>query len=128
MRIKTPSTVKEWAREVELALDEAISTREGSEGTAVEVSRVDMYKMAPAIAAIYRSIESEETKRKMIAASWSAVLYVHEKIPEYKKKYRRCFIHAYLDSMIFLKLLTRTKAENVIDYLESRGVMEICQA
>lgn len=128
MRIKTPSTVKEWAREVEFALDEAISTREGSVDTSAEVSRIDMYKMAPAIAAIYRSIESEETKRKMIVTSWSAVLYVREKIPEYKDKYRRCFVHAYLDSMIFLKLLTRTKAEKVIDYLESRGIMEICQA
>ncbi len=61
-------------------------------------------------------------------ASCSAVLYVHENIPEYKKKYRRCFVHAYLDSMILHKLLTRTKAEKVIDYLEGKGEIEIWQA
>ena len=128
MRLKTPSTIKEWAREIKWALEEAESAREDSEGAATEVSRLDMYKMAPAIGAIYRGIESEETKRKMIEASWSAVHYVHNKIPEYKKKHRRCFVHAYLDSMIFLSLLTRTKAEKVIDYLEAKGEIELWQA
>ena len=124
MRMKTPSTVKGWAREVEMALDEAISIQESGVGKTTEVNNVDIYKMAPAIAAIYRSIESKETKRKMVDASCSAVLYVHENIPEYKNKYRRCFVHAYLDSMILLTLLTRTKAEKVIDYLESKGEIE----
>ena len=128
MRIKAPSTVKQWTREIESALDEAISMQESSKGTATEIDKIDIYKMAPAIAAIYRNIESDKTKIKMIEVSWSAVLYVHEKIPEYKNKYRRCFVHAYLDSMIYLKLIMRTKGEKVIDYLEDKGVVEAWQA
>jgi len=81
MRMKTPSTVREWAREVKFALDEALAAQEISMGGSNEVSMVDLYKMAPAIAAIYRSIGNEETKEKLIVISWSAVLYVHENIP-----------------------------------------------
>ncbi len=85
MRNKTPSTIKEWVREVKSALAEAASILDENMNTESEVNEVDMFKMAPAIAAIYRSIESEEIKCGMIEALWSIVLYVHENIPGYKK-------------------------------------------
>lgn len=124
MRMKIPSTVKGWAREVKYALDEALTTQESSIGTSKEVSLVNLYRMAPAIAAIYRSIDDEQTKEQLIRISWPTVRYVHENIPEYKEKYRRCFAHAYLDSMVYLQHISRKEAENVIDFLEHRGQIE----
>src|SRR5680860_515398 len=123
MRMKTPSSNKDWGREVKLALEEALSIQEISVGQSTEVNLVDLYKMAPGIAAIYRSIENEEEKNLIIEVSWSSVLFIHGEIPEYREKHKRCFVHAYLDSMIYLKLITRRNAEKVMDRLEVKGVI-----
>jgi len=125
MRMKTPASNKDWSREVKFALEEALSIQEGSIGTETEIDMVDLYKMAPGIAAIYRDIENEEEKISIIKQSWSAVMYVHDEIPEYRDKHKRCFVHAYLDSIIYLKLITRRNAERVIDRLEAKGVIEV---
>ena len=128
MRMKVPTSHKDWVREVKFALEKALSIQESSIGQSTEINVVNLFKMAPGIAAIYRGIENEEEKQSMIDVSWSAVFYIHEEMPEYKKKYRRCFVHAYLDSMIHLKLITRRKAEKVFDRLEAKGVIEKWQA
>lgn len=119
--VKKSSTVKEWAKEVEFALKEALSIHEESTNS---FNDVDLFKMAPAIAAIFNSIKSEKRKDEMIKVSWSNVLYVHNEIPGYKIKSKRCFAHAYLDSIIFLKLITVKKSEKVLDYLESKKIIE----
>jgi len=107
---------------------EAISIQESTIGKPTEISKTHLFKMAPGIAAIYRGIKNENDKQAMIDVSWSVVFYVHEKIPNYKNKYRRCFVHAYLDSIIYLKLLSRRKAEKIIDRLEEKGRIEVWQA
>lgn len=126
--MKAPSKTKDWVREVEFALEEAISIQQSTAGKLTEISNVHLFKMAPGIAAIYRGIKSERDKQGMIDVSWSAAFYVHEHIPYYKNKYRRCFAHAYLDSIIYLQLLSRRKAEKIIDRLEKKGVIEVWQA
>jgi len=128
MQTKIPSSVKQWAQEVESALNEAVSIHDQSINTENEIDIINIYKMAPLIAAVYRDINIEKTKKEMIEISWPSVQYIHEKIPEYKNKYRRCFVHAYLDPIIYLKLMTRKKGEKIIDYLEVKGIIEAWRA
>jgi len=118
---KKSLTIKEWAKEVEFALEEARSIYEESSPS---LDEVDFYKMAPLIAAIFNDIENEKTKNEMRAVSWSNVQYVHSEIPSYKVKSKRCFAHAYLDSVIFLRLITVKKSEKVLDYLGHKKVIE----
>jgi hypothetical protein len=122
--MKKPSTIKDWLREINFALDEAYSIQEGTS----EISNTDLYKMAPQILLIYRSIDDEALKRKVINLAWSSVITVHNEIPAFKLKYKRCFVHAYLDASIFLKIITTRKAERVIDFLEEKGTIETWEA
>lgn len=122
MRMKLPTTIKGWVKEVCYALDEALAIQEIE--CESPIANVDFYKMAPAIAAIYRSIESESVQKKMIERSWSGVLLVHNELPEYKLKYKSCFVHAYLDSMIYLKVMTLKKSHKVVDFMENKGMIE----
>ncbi|TXK94362.1 hypothetical protein BMR07_14580 [Methylococcaceae bacterium CS1] len=80
--------------------------------------------MAPLIAAIFNKVEDEKIKNEMKDISWAYVLNAHKEIPGYKDKWKRCFVHAYLDSIIYLKLITVEKSETIIDYLENKGVIE----
>jgi len=121
MRGKTPKTIKDWLREVEWALNEAIDILNENSSSLPED---DFYKMAPSISAILRGIEDPSVKDEMMKYSLSNVMYVHKKIPEYKSKYKRCFVHAYLDSMIYTNDITRAKAEKVIDLLEIKSIIE----
>ena len=124
MAVKKSSTVKEWAKEVEFALKEALSIYEENTNS---FNDIDLFKMAPAIAAIFNNIKSEKIKDEMIKVSWANVLHVHNEIPGYKTKSKRCFAHAYLDSIIFLQLITVKKSEKVLDYLERKKVIETWQ-
>ena len=121
MRGKAPKTIKEWLREVEWALNEAMDILNENPSSLPED---DFYKMAPSISAILRGIEDPSVKDEMMKYSLSNVMYVHKKIPEYKSKYKRCFVHAYLDSMIYTNDITRAKAEKVIDLLEIKSIIE----
>lgn len=80
--------------------------------------------MAPLIAAIFNNVEDEKIKNEMKDISWSYVFNAHKEIPGYKDKWKRCFVHAYLDSIIYLKLITVEKSETIIDYLENKGAIE----
>ncbi|TXL11656.1 hypothetical protein BMR05_16000, partial [Methylococcaceae bacterium HT4] len=70
--------------------------------------------MAPLIAAIFNKVEDEKIKNEMKDISWAYVLNAHKEIPGYKDKWKRCFVHAYLDSIIYLKLITVEKSETII--------------
>jgi hypothetical protein len=124
MRGKAPKTIKEWIREVEWALEEAIDILNEDSSTLSEDDLNNLYKMAPSISAIARGIEDRPIKDEMLSHSLANVMYVHKKIPDYKSKYRRCFVHAYLDSMIYTKYISQSKAEKVIDLLEGKRVIE----
>jgi hypothetical protein len=119
-----PLTLEYWIKETEFALEEALSIRKDSADSDNAVMLNDIYKMAPSIAAIFNGIENEESKEEMRELVWSNVLHIHQKIPKYKSKSRRCFVHAYLDSIIYLKLITVKQAEKIIDFLESEGKIE----
>ena len=121
MRGKAPKTIKEWLREVEWALNEAIDILNENPSSLPEE---DFYKMAPSISAILREIEDPSVKDEMMKYSLSNVMYVHKKNPAYKSKHKRCFVHAYLDSMIYTNDITRAKAEKVIDLLEIKSIIE----
>lgn len=123
MRNKLPTTTKAWAREVTWALDEAEDILNDTKNQKPEDGMLGMYRMAPAIAGIVRSVP-ESCRTELNEHSIGLCHYLFQEIPDYKLKYRRCFVHAYLDSMIFLKHINREKSERVIDYLNSKSVIE----
>lgn len=104
---------------------EAIDILEEKSPCPSEEDFINLYKMAPPIAAIARGIEDQDIKERMIKYSYSNVLCAHKEIPDYRFKYKRCFVHAYLDALIFTKYISQSKAEKVIDLLESKAVIEL---
>ena len=123
MRNKLPTTIKIWAKEVIWALDEAENMLNDAGQQMPEDEFLGMYRMAPSIAAIARSVP-ESGRKEVSMHAIGLCHYLFQEIPHYKLKYRRCFVHAYLDSMIFLKYLNKKKSVRIIDYLESKGVIE----
>jgi len=123
VRNKLPITIKAWAKEVNWALDEAEYMLNDTKNQKPEDGLLGMYRMAPAIAGIVRSVP-KSCRNEVCEHSIGLCHYLFQEIPDYKLKYRRCFVHAYLDSMIFLKYLNREKSERVIDYLESKYSIE----
>lgn len=122
--MKIPSTTKEWVRDVKEALNEALSIHEEGLGKESEVPRNDIYKMASSIGLIYRDIDDESLKDELIKKTWSNILYIHKEIPHFQNKYKRCFVHAYLDSMIHLGFIKVNRSEKIIDILERQGKIE----
>ena len=116
--MKTPSTTKEWVRDVKWALQEALSIHEQTLGQSNEIPLNDIYKMASSIGLIYREIKDKTLQEELIKKTWGNVLYVHKEIPEFKNKYKRCFAHAYLDTMIHFGFIKASKADKIIDILE----------
>jgi len=125
MKIHTaiPKTLKGWARETLQALEEAEAIRAQSP----QVEEQSLFKMAPAIGAIYRGIEDADLKETMLKHACGTVFMIHEQIPSYSVLYKRCFVHCYLDAMILIKAINLAKAEQVLDYLESKGKVEAWQ-
>lgn len=124
----TPKTVEEWAEEAKFALDEALSIQQESAVKEQPVLIRELYKMAPLIAVIFRKIEDHEIKEQIRQETWATVKHVHKVIPGYIHKYKRCFVHAYLDSMISLELISLTDSDNVLDLMEERGEIEHSKA
>jgi hypothetical protein len=122
-RLALPTTLKAWAREALQALEEAEAIRQESP----QVDEQSLFKMAPAIGAIYRGIEDTELKEKMLKHACGTVFMIHDHIPGYSALYKRCFVHCYLDAMILIKALKLGKAEQVIEYLEAKGKVEAWQ-
>ncbi|WP_137884999.1 hypothetical protein [Pseudomonas sp. 2FE] len=122
-RLALPNTLKGWAREALQALDEAEAIRLESPQLEAE----SLFKLAPAIAAIYRGIEDPLLKESMLKHACGTVFMIQEHIPGYSALYKRCFVHCYLDTMILIKAMKLGKAEQVIDYLETKGKVEAWQ-
>ena len=123
-RLPLPNTLKGWAREVLLALEEAEVIRQQSE----QMDEASLFKLAPAFGALYRGIEEPELKERMLKHACGTVFMIHEHIPGYSALYKRCFVHCYLDAMILIKVLKLGKAEQVIEFLEAKGKVEAWQA
>ncbi len=117
-------STKDWTREVKDALNEALSIQEESTGKENEVPVNNLYRMASPIALYFHKIDNDELKEELIKKTWGAVSYIQEEIPSFKNKYKRCFAHAYLDTLIHLKLLSTSKAEKIIDILERQDKIE----
>ncbi|MES2818350.1 MAG: hypothetical protein V4812_05110 [Pseudomonadota bacterium] len=122
-RLALPNTLKGWAREVLQALEEAEAIRQESP----QVEAESLFKLAPAIGAIYRGIEDEALKDSMLQHACGTVFMIHEHIPGYSALYKRCFVHCYLDAMILIKAMKLGKAEQVIEFLEAKGKVEAWQ-
>ena len=123
MRNRLPKTIKSWANEVIWALDEAEDMLNDTKHQMPEDEFLGMYRMAPAIAAIVRNVP-ESSRDEVCKYAIGLCHYLFQEMPHYKLKYRRCFVHAYLDSMIFLKYLNKEKSESIIDCLESKSFIE----
>lgn len=122
--MKKSYSTKDWTREVKDALSEALSIQEESVGKESEVPINNLYRMAAPIALYFHKIDNDELKEDLIEKTWGAVHYIREEIPSFKNKHKRCFAHAYLDTLIHLKLLSTSKAEKIIDILERQGKVE----
>mgnify|MGYP006910205916 CR=1 FL=1 len=107
------------------ALDEAEDMLNDPNQQMPEDEFLGMYRMAPIIAAIVRSVP-DSSRDEVCEYSIGLCHYLFQEMPHYKLKYRRCFVHAYLDSMIFLKYINKKKSECIIDYLDSKSIIEAC--
>lgn len=122
-RSALPNTLKAWAREALQALEEAEAIREESP----QMDSESLFKLAPAIAAIYRGIEDPLLKESMLQHACGTVFVIQEQIPGYNALYKRCFVHCYLDALILIQAIKLSRAEQVIEYLEAKGKIEAWQ-
>ncbi len=52
------------------------------------------------------------------------ILMLMKKFQVIRGKSKRCFVHVYLDCIIYLKLISVKNADKFIDYFENKGTIE----
>jgi|GEM_PF-3330134 len=118
-----PKDNKSWAKEITRALDDGMRLLVETEQEVGEQLHERLFIAAPVIAMKNRNIDFTKHDDVTDFACESVVSMLRE-YPEFKNKYKRCFVHAYIDSHIYLKLYKQSKAEDLFFYLESKGIIE----
>jgi hypothetical protein len=119
----TPKTNKGWAKEIIRAIADAEALLLETEAEIGEKMINRLFVSAPVIAMKTRGIDF--TKRQdAIDFGCESVVSMLREFPELQDKPRRCFVHAYIDCHIFLKLYKQSKSEDLFFYLESKEIIE----
>ena len=119
----TPKDNKSWAKEITQALEDAMQLLVETEQEVGEQLNDRLFIAAPVVAMKNRGIDFTKHTDAVDFACESVVSMLRE-YPEFRDKYKRCFVHAYIDAHIYLKLYKQSKAEDLFYYLESKGIIE----
>ena len=118
-----PKTNKNWAKEIIQAITDAESLLLETEEELGEKMNNRLFVSAPVIAMKTRGVDF--TKRQdAIDFGCESVVSMLREFPELKDKPKRCFVHAYIDTHIFLKFYKQSKSEDLFFYLENKEIIE----
>ncbi len=118
-----PKTNKNWAKEIGLALEEANQLVQETQDELGENLESRLFVSAPVIAMKNRDVDFTKRQDAIDFACESVVSMLRE-FPELQDKYQRCFVHAYIDTHIYLKLYKQSKSEDLFYYLENKQIIE----
>ena len=123
---KAPQTNKDWLKEITSSLEAARRVIKESEDEAEGESDLSEQRFvaAPVLAMKNRNIDFKK-RNDVVPSVFTSIAEMLETHPELKTKCSRVFVHAYLDTHLYLKLLKKSKCEGIIDYLESKQIIEI---
>lgn len=118
-----PKTNKNWAKEIKLALEEGLQLLSETEQEIGEEMPSRLFVSAPVIAMKNRGVDFTKQQEAVNYACESVVSMLRE-FPELQGKHKRCFVHAYIDTHIYLKLYKQSKSEDLFYYLENKQIIE----
>ena len=119
----TPKANKVWAKEISAALKDANQLLQETQDEIGEDMKARLFVSAPVIAMKNRGIDFAQRQDAVDYACESVVSMLRE-FPELKEQYQRCFVHAYMDTHIYLKLYKQSKSEELFYYLENKQIIE----
>ncbi len=118
-----PKTNKSWAKEITVALQDANQLLQETQQELGEELQSRLFISAPVIAMKNRGVDFSKRQDAVDYACESVVSMLRE-FPELKEQYKRCFVHAYIDTHIYLKLYKQSKSEDLFYYLENKEIIE----
>ena len=118
-----PKTNKDWAKEIRSALQDGLQLLIETEQEVGLQLQERLFIAAPVIAMKNRGFDFTHHEDALNYACESVVTMLKE-YPDLRVQYHRCFVHAYIDTHIYLKLFKASKAESLFFYLESKGIIE----
>lgn len=118
-----PKTNKGWTKEITVALEDAEQLLQETQQELGEDMKGRLFVSAPIIAMKNRGVDFSKRQDAVDYACESVVSMLRE-FPELKDKYRRCFVHAYIDTHIYLKFYKQSKSEDLFYYLENKEIIE----
>ncbi len=119
----TPKTNKGWIKEIVQALADAEELLAETEKEIGESMTNRLFVSAPVIAMKNRNIDFS-TRQDAINFGCESVVSMLREFPQLKDQPKRCFVHAYIDTHIFLKLYKQSKSEDLFYLLESKEIIE----
>ena len=119
----SPKNKKSWAKEITQALNDAEALLNQTEKELGEKMVNRLFVSAPVIAMKNRGIDFTQRQDAVDYACESVVSMLRE-FPELKDKPKRCFVHAYVDAHIYLKLFKQSKSEDLFYFLEYKEIIE----
>lgn len=120
-----PKKRKEWVKEIEIVLEAArqvIAESESETDGQIQLNE-RLFVAAPVLAMKQRHIDFKR-ETKVVPFVFTSISEMLEAHPELKSKPNRVFVHAYLDTHIYLNLLKRSKCEDILDDLEGKQIIE----
>jgi len=119
----SPKTNKTWAKEIEIALKDASELVQETQKEIQQQLQGRLFVSAPVIAMKNRNIDFRKRQDVVDYACESIVSMLRE-YPALQDKHKRCFVHAYIDAHIYLKLYKQSKSQDLFYYLESKNIIE----
>ena len=120
---KTPQTNKDWLKEISSALKAAwLVIKENEQEGESDLSE-RLFVAAPILAMKKRKIDFKK-RNDVVPSVFTSISEMLEDHPELKTRSNRVFVHAYLDTHLYLKLLKKSKCEGILDYLETKEIIE----
>lgn len=117
-----PETIEEWMAEILVALDFAHKVIGGI--TDIADQRLQrLYLTAPPIAIQKREAQLEEYS-DAVEFAVQGIAELHEQYPDFKIKPNRCFVYAYLDTLIAMKMVDKHVCRDVVQHLQNESVIE----
>lgn len=118
-----PKTNKSWTKEITIALEEAEQLLQETQQELGEDMKGRLFISAPVIAMKNRGVDFSHRQDAVDYACESVVSMLRE-FPGLQEQYKRCFVHAYIDTHIYLKLYKQSKSEDLFYYLENKEIIE----
>lgn len=117
-----PDSTEAWMAEILVALDFAHKVIGGV--TDINDQRLQrLYLTAPPIA-IQKREALLENHSDAVEFAVQGIAELHEQYPDFKLKPNRCFVYAYLDTLIAMKMVDKLVCRDVVQHLQKEAVIE----